>query len=339
METGLGRRQSRVVAALPLGLGVAVAALFLASLSVGSADIDVLAALRGLFADEPPVTSIILAEIRLPRALLGLTVGATLGLAGAALQGLLRNPLAEPGLIGVSATSALGAVLVFYFGLSATFALALPIGGIAGGLLGIALLYVVAGREAGVLTVILAGVAVSSFAAALTALALNLAPSPYAALEIVAWLLGSLADRSMDHVWLTLPLMAGGWVLLLASGRALDALTLGEDTARTLGFSLKRTQLQVVLGTALSVGAAVSVTGGISFVGLVVPHLLRPLVGHEPRRLLWVSALGGGALLLAADILVRTVPGPIELKLGVVTSLVGAPFFLHLILKTRRERQ
>ena len=265
-------------------------ALALLSLSVGPADIALWPAIVGLFDAERPVTSLILAELRVPRTVLGITVGATLGLAGAALQGLLRNPLAEPGLIGVSATAGLGAVIVFYFGLSATFAMALPIGGILGALAAIALLYALAGREAGVLTLILSGVAVSSFAAAMTSLALNLAPSPYAALEIVQWLLGSLADRSVDHVWLTLPLMIAGWALLVASGRALDALTLGEDAACTMGFSLKTTRLQVILGTALSVGAAVSVTGGIAFVGLVVPHLLRPWVGYEPRRLLLLSA-------------------------------------------------
>jgi iron complex transport system permease protein len=324
--------------ALPLLLSAAVVALALVSLSVGPADVALWPALLGLLEQDRPVTSLILAELRLPRTVLGITVGATLGLAGAALQGLLRNPLAEPGLIGVSATAALGAVVVFYFGLSATYALALPAGGIVGALAAIALLYGLAGREAGVLTFILAGVAVSSFAGAMTSLALNLAPSPYAALEIVQWLLGSLADRSLDHVWLTLPLMVVGWGLLLASGRALDALSLGEDAARTMGFSLKTVQLQVVLGTTLAVGAAVSVTGGIAFVGLVVPHLLRPLVGHEPRRLLVTSALGGAALLLLADILVRATSGPVELKLGVVTALVGAPFFLYLIFRTRRER-
>jgi iron complex transport system permease protein len=188
-----------------------------------------------------------------------------------------------------------------------------------------------------VLTLVLAGVAISSFAAALSALALNLAPSPYAALEIVSWLLGSLADRSMDHVILTLPVMAVGWVLLLSSGTALNALSLGDDTARSLGISLNKAKLQVIVGTALAVGAAVSVTGGISFVGLVVPHLLRPLVGHEPKPLLLASALGGASLLLAADIVVRLAPGPIELKLGVVTALLGAPFFLHLIYRMRRD--
>ncbi len=323
---------------LPAALGAAVVVLFALSLAAGPAHIPLLDSLAGLADAEPGVNSIILREIRLPRSILALTVGATLGLSGAALQGLLRNPLAEPGLIGVSATAAFGSVVIFYFGLSATYALALPLGGIAGALFAIVLLYSLAGREAGALTLILSGVAVSSFAAALTSLALNLAPSPYAALEIVAWLLGSLADRSMDHVWLTLPLMLIGWGLLFSSGRALEALTLGEDAARSLGFSLRQTQLQVILGTALSVGAAVSVTGGIAFVGLVVPHLLRPWVGHRPQRLLLVSAFGGAALLLAADTLVRVAPGPIELKLGVVTALIGAPFFLYLLVRLRRER-
>lgn len=322
---------------LPAALAVLAILLAATSLAVGPAHIDLFAALDGLFADDPPVASVILAEIRLPRTVLALTVGATLGLSGAALQGLLRNPLAEPGVMGVSTAASLGSVFVFYFGLSASFALALPIGGIVGALASVGLLYVLAGRDSSVLTLVLAGVAISSFAAALSALALNLAPSPYAALEIVSWLLGSLADRSMDHVILTLPVMAVGWVLLLSSGTALNALSLGDDTARSLGISLIKAKLQVIVGTALAVGAAVSVTGGISFVGLVVPHLLRPLVGHEPKPLLLASALGGASLLLAADIVVRLAPGPIELKLGVVTALLGAPFFLHLIYRMRRD--
>jgi iron complex transport system permease protein len=336
----LGAREGRLTQtfwALPAALALLTLLLAGVSLAVGPAHIDVIQALAGLFDPDPPVTSIILAEIRLPRTLLGLIVGATLGLSGAALQGLLRNPLAEPGIMGVSTSASLGSVVVFYFGLSAQFSLALPLGGIAGALASVGLLYLLAGRDSNVVTLVLAGVAISSFAAALSALALNLAPSPYAALEIVSWLLGSLADRSMEHVWLTLPLTLVGWSLLLFSGPALNALSLGEDTAASLGISLNIAKLQVILGTALAVGAAVSVTGGISFVGLVVPHLLRPLVGHEPKRLLLASALGGAALLVAADVVVRIAPGPIELKLGVVTALLGAPFFLHLIYRTRRR--
>ncbi len=200
-----------------------------------------------------------------------------------------------------------------------------------------ALIYALAGRNSSVLTLILAGVAVNSFAGALTALALNLAPSPYAVLEIVFWLLGSLADRSMDHVALAAPLMAAGWALLLVGGRGLDALTLGEDTAESLGVDLGRLRVLVVLGTALAVGAAVSVSGVIGFVGLVVPHLLRPLVGHRPSRLLAASALGGAALVLAADVAVRILFPVPELKLGVLTALIGAPFFFALVLRSRRS--
>src|SRR5690606_33681666 len=196
--------------------------------------------------------------------------------------------------------------------------------------------YVLAGRDSGILTLILAGIAINSLASALTALALNLAPSQFAALEIAFWLLGSVADRTYQHVLLALPFMLAGWLLLLSTGRALDALTLGEETAQSLGFDLRFVQLRMVLGITLAVGAAVAVSGGIAFVGLVVPHLLRPLVGHQPGRLLPASAFGGAALLLAADIVVRLLPAGPELKLGVVTALIGAPFFLFLVLRTRR---
>ena len=285
---------------------------------------------------------LVLTEIRLPRALLGLLVGASLGLTGAGLQGLLRNPLAEPGLIGASGGAAFGAVLVFYSGLTLSSigmgtAMLVPVGGIAGALVALAVLYLLAGRNPSIVTIILAGVAISAFTGALTSLSLNLAPSPYAALEIVFWMLGSLTDRSMLQVWFALPFMAAGWLLVASTWRALDALSLGEDTAATLGFSMRSVTLRAILGTGLAVGAAVSVTGVIGFVGLVVPHLMRPLVGQRPASLLLPSAFGGAALVLAADLLVRLpVDGP-ELKLGVVTALVGAPFFLWLILRTRRE--
>lgn len=319
-----------------LGLALLVALLFAASLLIGRAPLALLE-LLSMGGEEAAIARSILLDIRLPRALLGLLVGAALGLSGAALQGLLRNPLAEPGLLGISASAALGAVTVFYFGLAGSLSLILPLGGLIGAGLSVLLLYALAGRDASVLTLILAGVALNSLAGALTALALNLAPSPYAALEIVYWLLGSLADRSMREVWLAAPFMLAGMALLLASGGSLAALSLGEDTARSLGVRLGRLRLLIIGGTALAVGAAVSVSGAIGFVGLVVPHLLRPLVGHDPARLLPLSALGGAALVLAADIAVRLPVGAMELKLGVVTALVGAPFFLHLLYTTRRQ--
>ena len=279
----------------------------------------------------------VLIEIRLPRTLLALLVGGTLGLAGAALQGLLRNPLAEPGLLGASSGAALGAVLVFYFGLAAADSLVLPLGGVAGSVAALALLYGLAGRRADLVTVVLAGIAINALAAALTSLALNFAPSPYAALEILFWMLGSLADRSIVHVLLALPLMVPGWLLIGAAARGLDALTLGEDTAASLGFPPARTQWLVIGGTALSVGAAVAVTGVIGFVGLVVPHMLRPWVGHHPRRLLVPCFVAGATLTLFADVAIRMMPPGPELKLGVVTALIGAPFFLQLILRHGRE--
>lgn len=322
---------------LPWALGMAVIVLFALSLAVGPAAISLERAFADLISGQGSTAAIILAEIRLPRAILGVVVGAALGLSGAAMQGLLRNPLAEPGLIGISASAALGAVAVFYSGLAATMALALPVGGMVGALVAVVLVVALAGRDAGVLTLILAGIALSSFASALTSLALSLSPNPFALSEIVFWLLGSLADRSMAHVGLALPFAAIGIVLMMSVGRALDALTLGEDTARSLGFDLGRVRLMTIIGTALAVGAGVAVTGSIGFVGLVVPHMLRPLVGHQPSRLMVPSLLGGAALVLAADICVRLFqPGP-ELKLGVVTAMIGAPFFLVLVLKTRRS--
>ena len=187
------------------------------------------------------------------------------------------------------------------------------------------------------MTLILAGVAISSLAGALTALALNLSPNPYAATEVMFWLMGSLADRSMTHVQLAAPLLIAGWLMILVCGPALDALSLGEDTATSLGFHMARVRLLLIVGTALAVGPAVAVTGAIGFVGLVVPHLLRPLVGGRPGRLLLVSGLGGAALVLAADITVRVIGVRPELKLGVVTALIGAPFFLSLLWRLRRE--
>lgn len=317
------------------GLSGLVGLLFAGSLAVGPEMFPLPVALRDIAAGNDSIVAIVLVEIRLPRAVLGVLVGATLGLTGAILQGLLRNPLAEPGLIGISNAAGLGAVTVFYLGFGSAFALAVPVGGIAGAIVAVGVVFLLAGRDASVLTLVLAGVAIGSFCSALTALILNFSPNPFAALEIVFWLLGSLSDRSLDHVYLAAPLILVGWLLMAGVGRPLDALTLGEDTAQSLGIDLRRLRARIIVGTALAVGPAVAVTGGIAFVGLVVPHLLRPLVGYQPSRLLPVSALGGAALLLAADIAVRLLARGPELKLGVLTALIGAPFFLYLILKTR----
>lgn len=308
------------------------------SMVVGPVSLELPAIWQALVAPADSPSAIIVNEIRLPRTLLALTVGASLGLAGAALQGLLRNPLAEAGIIGASSAAALGSSAVFYFGLAGVSLIALPMAGMTGSLLAVVLLYALAGRNPSSFGLVLAGVAISSLMSALTALTINLAPSAYAALEITFWLLGSLSDRSMDHVAVTLPVMLLGWVLVLTCGRGLTALSLGEDTARSMGVNLRLMRLRLVAGIALAVGAAVSVSGAIGFVGLVVPHLLRPFVGHEPGRLLVVSAIGGAVLLTIADIFVRLISSGIEIRLGVVTALVGAPFFLLLLLQMRKTQ-
>lgn len=311
--------------------------LCLVSMSVGYVPFDAAAAAGDWLAGRDTLQALVFAELRVPRAVLGLLVGFSLGLTGAAMQGWLRNPLAEPGIVGVSSAAALGAVAVFYSGLSATLALALPLGGMAGAAVAALLLTVMAARGAGTTTLIIGGIAVNSLAGALTALALNLAPNPYATLEIVFWLMGSLADRGGDQMMLVLPPMLVGWALILSGARALDALTLGEDTARSLGFDLTALRGRLIAGAALAVGSAVSVTGAVGFVGLVAPHLMRPLVGAHPGRLLPAGGLAGAVLILAADIAVRLLPTRPELKLGVVTALVGAPFLILLIARLQRE--
>lgn len=286
--------------------------------------------LRAVFGGGDPRHQAILTEIRLPRTLLGLLVGWALGLAGAALQALLRNPLAEPGLIGVSASAGLGAVIALYFGLGAVWSLAPSAMGLTGAAVATTLLLALS-RRGDTLTVILSGIAVSSLAIALTSLALSLAPNPYALSEMVLWLMGSLKDRSLPDVWTVAGLAAVGTVLILSARRGLCALTLGEETAISLGISLPRLQVAIIGGTAAMIGGAVTVAGSIGFVGLLVPHLLRPLVGHDPARLLVPSALGGAVLVVGADLAVRLLPTPQELMVGVVTALIGAPFFLVLL--------
>ncbi|MEZ0496738.1 FecCD family ABC transporter permease [Sphingomonas sp. IW22] len=293
----------------------------------------VLAALGGL---GDPVERAILIELRLPRAMLGLLVGAMLGLSGAALQGYLRNPLAEPAVLGASNGAALGAVVALYFGLAAWHPAALPVLAILGALATLTILFLLAGRSESPLTLILAGIAVATLAGAGISLALNLSPNPFAAMEIMTWLLGSLEDRSFEHVLLAAPCIALGMVLLAGQGRALDALTLGEDGAAALGVDLRRTRVRLLVGIAVGVGGAVAVSGAIGFVGLIVPHLIRPLTDRSPSAVLWPSALAGAALLTLADVAVRLIPSTNELKLGVVTAFLGVPVFLVHLMRERR---
>jgi len=280
---------------------------------------------------------LILLEIRLPRTLLAALVGGGLGLSGAVLQGGLRNPLADPGLLGVTGTAGLGAALVFYWGLAQSFAPALPLGGLAGAAIGAICLLVFAGRAPSGPSMILAGVALSALAAALLTLALSLAPNPFALAEITFWLLGSVADRSLLQAALAALPIALGAAILLRLGPNLDALSLGEETATSLGVPVGRTLRLAAAGVALAAGGSASVAGGIGFVGLVVPHLLRPLLGNRPAALLPASLFAGAALLLAADLLVRLLPLVLPLSqpvpLGVLTALLGAPFVVAIARK------
>lgn len=293
------------------------------------------------FTDPASVSAIITREIRLPRTLIAIVAGVSLGLSGAAMQGLLRNPLASPGLVGSASGAAVGAVATLYFFSSLWHPQLVPLAGMAGALVTTALVYLLAGRDSSVATLILAGVAMNALAAALLSLLLNLAPSPFAVRELVLWTLGDISNRSMQDLWIMLPCSLAGWLLLMGTGKSLDALSLGERTASSLGISLNRITWRIFLAVSLSVGAAVATTGMIGFIGLVVPHLLRPFARHEPSRLLLLSAIGGAVMLLAADIGVRLISMytaiPVPLKVGVLTALVGAPFFLALILSSRRN--
>jgi iron complex transport system permease protein len=318
-------------------LAMLVSVLFLASLAVGPVRLSIPEVARALLAPASDAHRVIVLEIRLPRAILALAIGGMLGLAGAAMQGLLRNPLAAPSLFGAPQAAAFAAVSTLSLGLNDALSWGLPLAAISGAFLSVFLLVAIAGRNASLLLLILAGLAVSSLAGAGTALAMNLASNPFAALEIAFWLLGSLEDRSMRHVALCLPFIAGATLILFTQRGAFRALSLGEEAAASLGVPVERLRFLVILGIALGVGASVAVAGTIAFIGLIAPHLMRPLVRHDPARLLLPAALTGSALLLAADIAVRLIPSSSDIKVGVLTSIIGVPFFLFLIVKQRKS--
>ena len=320
-----------LVPALALALALAVAA----SLAAGIVWLRPAEIAAALIDPRPGLAGLIVTEIRLPRVVLAVLVGGILGLSGAVLQGLLRNPLAEPGLLGVSAGASLGAVIAIYYGFSAGFVLASPLFALVGASIAAGAAFALS-RGGGTLALILAGSAISSIAYAGVYLALDLAPSPYASYEILTWLTGSLAERSWDHVRLAGPFILAGGTLLLTTGRALDALALGEAQAESLGIHIGRVRLLALFGTALGVGAATAVAGSIGFVGLVAPHVVRPLVGHRPGATMVPGAFAGAILVVLADIATRLLRGPGQgIGLGVFISIVGAPFFLWLVLRIR----
>ena len=332
MQDIAARRRAVVTVALCAG----VAVLTLVSLGVGPVKLSPVAVLEALFGGGSEVQRIIVQDIRLPRAILGLAIGAILGLSGAALQGLLRNPLASPSLFGAPQAAAFGAVLVIALGGIDVRSFMLPVAAITAAFVSVFVLLAIAGRNASLLILILAGLAISSLAGAATSLTMNLSRNPFAALEIAFWLLGSLEDRSFRHVALALPFIVAGAAILMSRRHAFRALSLGEESARSLGVDVGRLRLWAILGVALGVGGAVAVAGAIGFIGLVAPHLMRPLIGYDPARLMVPSALAGAALLLAADIAVRLIPSTSDIKVGVLTALIGVPFFLYLIVRERR---
>ncbi|WP_424591555.1 FecCD family ABC transporter permease [Bradyrhizobium sp.] len=321
---------------LTAALAALVALLVLVSLGIGPVRLSPLTVIEAICGGGSDVSQVIVREIRLPRTILGLAIGAVLGLSGAALQGLLRNPLASPSLFGAPQSAAFGAVLVIALGLADVRSYALPVAAIVAAFGSVFVLLTIAGRNAGLLILILAGLAISSLAGAATALVMNLSSNPFVVLEIAFWLLGSLEDRSFVHVMLALPFIVAGAIILFSQRNAFRALSLGEETAQSLGVDVGWLRLTVITGVALGVGGAVAVTGTIGFIGLVAPHLMRPLIGHDPARLLLPSALAGAALLLSADIAVRIIPSTSDIKVGVLTSIIGVPFFLYLIMRERR---
>ena len=317
-------------------LALVAAVLTVLSLGIGAVRLSPAAVVEALAGYGDDIHQLIVREIRLPRAILGFAIGAILGLSGAALQGLLRNPLASPSLFGAPQAAALGAVLMISFGAVDVRSWVLPVAAIATAFASVFALLAVAGRNAGLLLLILAGLALSSLAGALTSLVLNLAPNPFAALEISFWLLGSIEDRSFQHVLLALPFIVAGAMVLFSQRHAFRVLSLGEEAAQSLGIDVARARLFTIAGVALGVGGAVAVSGSIGFIGLVAPHLVRPLIGHDPGRIMIPSALAGACLLLAADVAVRLIPSSEPLKVGVLTAIIGVPFFLYLIMRERR---
>ncbi|MCY4263430.1 MAG: iron ABC transporter permease [Gammaproteobacteria bacterium] len=311
-----------------------VVALFAACL-LGSTAMPFERVLAAILGGADPADRLVIWTIRLPRALAAWLTGAALGISGAALQGLLRNPLAEPGVLGVSASASLTATFALYFGLVTLNPWILPLAAIMGAMIATALLSLAASRTQSVVTLILIGVGLSSFSGALMSLLMNLAPNPFSQADMINWMLGTVANRSFAEILLVLPFIAAGTVCLLVNGRGLSALTLGEDAAAGVGLNLKRQRLWTVLGAGLATGASVALAGAIGFVGIVAPHVIRPLVKHDPARSLIPSALLAGLILVVADIFVRLLPSTNELKLGVVAALIGAPAFVWIAIRRR----
>ena len=322
---------------LTLNVCLAVGLLLIGLLSalLGSSQLSLSQTVAALFGAGSETARIIVWEIRLPRALAAMGVGAALGASGALMQGLLRNPLAEPGVLGVSASASLGAIIALYFGLGFLGAFTVPVLAVTGALAATAVLSVLAAARISAVQLILVGVGLSSFAGALGALAINLAPNRFALSDMVTWMLGSVTNRSLDDLIFVAPFWIAGLALAILTAPGLRALALGEDTAQTLGVDLARIRTGAISAAALLTGGAVALSGVIGFVGIVAPHLVRPFVRHDPADLIWPSALLGGALIALADLVLRLVPLDQELRLGVMVSMIGAPVFILIAARSR----
>ncbi|MEM1381157.1 MAG: iron ABC transporter permease [Pseudomonadota bacterium] len=312
---------------LLIGLTFASVIVVLSSCLLGATPIGPWRAIEGLLGLGTPTDVTVLREIRLPRALAAFLAGGSLAISGAALQGLLRNPLAEPGVLGVTAASSFGAILTITFGLAVSIPFALPLSAIISALAATVLITLWAHRVASVVTLILIGVALSSFIGALMSLTLSLSPNPLTTNDLLNWSFGSVANRSWYDLALAAPFMATGSALLLHARHGLTLLTLGEETAATSGLDLRVHRRLVIVGTGLVTGASVSLAGAIGFIGIIAPHIVRRWVGGDPGRSLLPSLLVGGIVLTFADIAIRIMPLQPSLRLGVAASLVGAPLF------------
>lgn len=292
--------------------------------------------------DVPDNEAIIIWNIRFPRVLLALFVGASLALAGAAFQGLLRNPLADPYTIGVSSGAALGAVLVIFFQVTIVGlgVFTLPVFAIIGGFISLLIVFGLvrlSSRSLAIETIILAGIIVSAFVGAITSLIIALGDRD-SMTQIIYWLYGSVGMRGWSHVQLIVPFMLIGSVMLLMHYRELNAFALGEDAAAHIGVDVQKGKVYILIGASLLTGSAVAVSGSIGFVGLVIPHLVRLLTGPNHRHVLPLSLLCGGSFLILADLLARTIIAPKELPIGVITALIGAPLFAFLLVRERIGR-
>ena len=317
------------------GLIAASLLAIIAACFLGSTSLPIDRLLGALFGGADAGDRLVVWQIRLPRALAAYIVGAALGISGAALQGLLRNPLAEPGVLGVSASASLMATFALYYGIASITPWALPIAAIIGALSATAVITLAALRTQSVVTLILIGVGLSSFAGAAMSLLMNLAPNPFSLSDMINWMLGSVANRSFDEIMLAGPFILAGALILFTTRRGLSALTLGEEAASGIGLDLQRQRILTVVGAGLATGGAVALAGAIGFVGIVAPHIIRPLVGHDPARSLLPSALLSGLILVLADTFIRLVPTNSELKLGVVAALIGAPAFVWIAMQRR----